>query len=309
MNQIQSPYSHLFQDTKNFKTSDDLSLRYVSLKTDAPKTRGSFLLLNGWTEFIEKYGEPISTILEKGFDVYALDWRGQGGSSRSLPNREKGYVKDFDEFTGDLNEFVEKVMTPTAVMPRILMAHSMGGNISIQYLHDYPGAFEKAIFCRPMFDLPAGPLMKTAFTLLSTLAKTLGFGSKYIPGRGDWAEIPFKENRVTSDPTRYAHDLALLHNHPQLRLGSPTYAWLAATLKANKRVNAQTFLNTISIPTMVFSGTADKVVSIPSQKFVAQNLPQSELISIPDGSHELLRETDSIQETLWENFDRFLSDI
>ena len=54
MTTSQSPYAHLFKETKTFETMDKLSIRYTVLKTEAEKTRGSVLLLSGWTEFMEK---------------------------------------------------------------------------------------------------------------------------------------------------------------------------------------------------------------------------------------------------------------
>ncbi|MCG8335568.1 MAG: alpha/beta hydrolase [Proteobacteria bacterium] len=308
MNIPPSPYAQLFKTTKSFTTQDGTSIRYVSLKTRKDNCRGTVLLLNGWTEFVEKYGEPISKLLDRGFDVYSLDWRGQGLSSRALPNREKGHVNDFSEFVDDLYQLVTSIILPEARQPYILMAHSMGGNISIQYLHDHPGIFKKAIFCCPMFDLPAPFWVKKAFGFLAISAKLAGLGGAYIPGRGNWAETPFEENNVTSDPERYAHDLALLQSTPSLRIGGPTCSWLNATLKAIKRINSKSFLEKISIPIMLFSGTADKIVSIPAHHFAAKHLPKCELVTIEDGKHELLREADAIQEDLWNNVDRFLAD-
>jgi lysophospholipase len=307
--QFQSPFSHLFKDTKNLETSDGISIRYVGLKTHAENPRGTVLLLSGWTEFIEKYGEPISKILERGFNVFTLDWRGQGLSSRSLPNSEKGYIRNYQEFLDDLNEFVSRIILPEGTGPFIMMAHSMGGNIGIQYLHDYPDVFNRAVFCCPMFDLPVSPLLKSTFRLLSSTAITTGLGGKYVIGRGDWVETPFAENQVTSDPERYAHDVALLKQNPQLKLGAPTYTWLNASLKAIKRVNNESFLKDLRIPAILFSATKDQVVSITAHEFAAKHMPRCELIPIHDGRHELLRETDEIQQTLWNHFDRFLQDL
>src|SRR5215469_12858990 len=42
------------------------------------------VLLNGQTEFIEKYFEVIDDLRVRGFSVATMDWRGQGGSIRAL---------------------------------------------------------------------------------------------------------------------------------------------------------------------------------------------------------------------------------
>ncbi len=48
---------------------------------DVP-ARGTCILLNGQTEFIEKYFEVIDELRGRGFAVATMDWRGQGGSGR-----------------------------------------------------------------------------------------------------------------------------------------------------------------------------------------------------------------------------------
>src|SRR6201986_4234150 len=65
--------------------------------------RGVCVLLNGQTEFIEKYFEVIDELRGRGFAVATMDWRGQGGSSRALSDdSRKGYVGDFAEYDSDL---------------------------------------------------------------------------------------------------------------------------------------------------------------------------------------------------------------
>ncbi len=309
MTEFQSPYAYLFQKTDTFKSEDGLDIRYVSLKTHLEKARGTVILLNGWTEFIEKYGEPISVILKKGFNVYAMDWRGQGRSSRSLPDPEKGYVRDYSEFVQDLQKFVDTIVDPKAVKPLILMAHSMGGNISTQYLQANPGKMDRAILSCPMFDLPAGSPLKIAFKTLSTLARGVGRGSAYVPGRNGWKEIPFEENMVTSDPDRYEHDLELLRHNKDLRIGGPTYIWLSATLKALKRVQSEKFLKAIELPVMIYSAEKDTIVPPSSHEVASKQMPDCKLVTIPNAKHELLRESDAIQQVYWEEFDVFLKDL
>ena len=55
--------------------------------TPPERPRGTVVLLTGRGEFIEKYAtEVVGELLERGFAVVALDWRGQGLSDRPLPS-------------------------------------------------------------------------------------------------------------------------------------------------------------------------------------------------------------------------------
>src|ERR1700748_2603989 len=78
--------------------------------------RGVCVLLNGQTEFIEKYFEVIDELRGRGFAVSALDWRGQGGSSRLVPNNPlKAHIDDFSQYDADLEAFMERVVVPMLV--------------------------------------------------------------------------------------------------------------------------------------------------------------------------------------------------
>ena len=52
----------------------------VPAAPDVPAA-GVCVLLNGQTEFIEKYFEVIDELRGRGFAVATMDWRGQGGSA------------------------------------------------------------------------------------------------------------------------------------------------------------------------------------------------------------------------------------
>ena len=65
---------------------------------DVP-ARGICVLLNGQTEFIEKYFEVIDELRGRGFTVATMDWRGQGGSSRDpgQPQELCPRLREYDE--------------------------------------------------------------------------------------------------------------------------------------------------------------------------------------------------------------------
>ncbi len=72
----------------------------------------SCVLLNGQTEFIEKYFEMIDELRGRGFAVATMDWRGQGGSSRMTKDSRKSFVGDFCEYDQDLDTLMNWIVTP-----------------------------------------------------------------------------------------------------------------------------------------------------------------------------------------------------
>ena len=57
--------------------------------------KGTVCVFGGRGEFIEKYFETISELRQRGFAVAIMDWRGQGHSSRQLPDRAQGACRRF----------------------------------------------------------------------------------------------------------------------------------------------------------------------------------------------------------------------
>ena len=89
-------------------------------------------VFGGRGEYIEKYFEVIADLRRRGYAVATLDWRGQGGSIRSLKNPRKGHINDFAEFDRDLVRFMRDVVLPDCPPPYVALAHSMGGAILLR---------------------------------------------------------------------------------------------------------------------------------------------------------------------------------
>ena len=71
--------------------------------------RGTVLVLPGRAEFIEKYAETLTELQGWGFATAILDWRGQGGSQRLLPQRDRGYVLRVEDYLADLDAVVARL--------------------------------------------------------------------------------------------------------------------------------------------------------------------------------------------------------
>ena len=104
------------------------------------------VLLNGQTEFIEKYFEVIDELRARGFSVATMDWRGQGGSVRALTNPRKVHIDSFAEYDDDLASLMEQVVAPLAKRPPIALAHSMGGHNLLRVMHARPNAISPVPF-------------------------------------------------------------------------------------------------------------------------------------------------------------------
>src|SRR5215469_16381320 len=115
-----------------FVTPDGARLRWGHLAAEAP--RAECVLVGGFGDFIEKQFETIRDLAARGLSVWTLDWRGQGGSTRPKrwPNRPR--ARRFDRDADELAQFA--AAKPQSGLPRVLIAHSMGGAIALLCLRD-----------------------------------------------------------------------------------------------------------------------------------------------------------------------------
>src|SRR5215467_4744738 len=100
-----------------------LRIRFASWQSVLKERRGTVCILPGRTEFIEKYFEVVGELRRRGFAVAVLDWRGQGHSSRQLPDPRKGHVEDFAQYEIDLDTFMQQVVRPHCPQPHFALTH------------------------------------------------------------------------------------------------------------------------------------------------------------------------------------------
>ncbi|MGD9333610.1 MAG: alpha/beta hydrolase [Desulfobacterales bacterium] len=287
-------------------TSNNQHIRYGIWYSHNEKNTGAVLLLNGRKEFMEKYAETIRELNQRGFNVYSLDWRGQGLSSRMLANRHKGFIKNYDIYLYDLNRFVIKIVQPEAsAIPLVILAHSMGGHVALRFIHEHPELVDKAVLVSPMIDILTSPLPGWFVRLIARLAILLGLDHAYIIGSGNYTVEKFKNNRLTSDPERFMDENKAIAENPDLALGGVTYGWLSATFESIDIITEPDFAKKITTPILIASAGCDRVVSIKAQKVICSLLPNCRFAEITGARHEILKETDTIRSIFWDKFDRF----
>ena len=177
------------------------------------RNKGTVCVFGGRGEFIEKYFETVSELRKRGFAVAIMDWRGQGLSSRQLPDPRKGHVGSFSEYEIDLETFMQQVVLPDCPQPHFALAHSMGGAVVLRAAHSGKRWFERAVLVAPMIDFPRVHIARPLRILVGVLRR-VGFGTISITG-GNLDRIrtsDFDGNPLTSDPSRYARNAAILRD-------------------------------------------------------------------------------------------------
>jgi len=293
-----------------FPSPDGTRLR-AGIWQNTPAAPRVCAVLNGLTEFIEKYDAVAGELTARGFSVASLDWRGQGASARALTDPLKAHVTSFSQFAADLDEFLEQIVRPLAPPPRVALAHSMGAHILLRRLHDHPGDFACAVLCAPMLAIQTGNYPLWFTRALSALYNLNGPSAKFVWGSTDRDPLTlrFEDNQVTSDRLRYARTQNFLIRHPELRVCGPTFGWLEAAFRSMDQLNSAGYAESIQTPLLILGAGRDKVVKTEATREFAERLPHARYVEIADAEHEILMENDSIRARFWKEFGSFVGEF
>jgi lysophospholipase len=293
---------------QGLQAPDGLGLR--AGKWDVPEgveARAVCVLLEGFTEFLEKYDEVAEELNRRGFVVVSVDWRGQGASERGARDVYIGHVGDFAEYELDLAVLFQKLAAPLN-LPVVALAHSMGAHILLRELHANKRRFLCAALVAPMIDIVVEKHPPWLLNLLCRFLNLRSPSKRPLPMtiERDAQTLPFEENLVTSDPERYRLAQTKLKKQPFLRVNGPSFGWLGAALRSIAHVNRKSFADEITTPLIVFGAEKDRVVKADAIRTFASWLPNAEYVELKGSEHEILMEKDSIRGRFWSAFDAFI---
>jgi lysophospholipase len=289
-----------------FPTADGAVLRWGHLAASTPRAECAFV--GGFGDFIEKQFETIRDLAAQGLSVWMMDWRGQGGSTRPrrLPHRPR--ARRFDRDADELAQFAAAKLR--SELPRVLIAHSMGGAIALLCLHRQPRLFDAAVLSAPMLGVPIGRTPPMLLRALTGPARLSGLGICRLPGtyryHPDRPPTP-ERSRISSDAERCRIRHAWITSDPALRLDQPTYGWLDPTLSLIGRIGKRRFLAGITTPILLGTAGREHVVAPAAHYRAARLLPDCTLFELPESKHEPFLERDPIRDAWFARIDRFLT--
>ena len=282
-------------------------LRYGHVQTPSP--RGTLVLFMGRCEYLKKYDEVAGEWRDRGFQVFALEWRGQGLSDRPLENQHKCHVDDYAVHSLDLSAWLEAVVKPQEAGPSVIFAHSMGGLIALRALAAQPGRFAAAVLSAPMVEINTDPFPLFGAKLLARAACALGFAGAYAFGQGDYPpeiDAVFEGNVVGADPERFRRIHDGYRVNPRLMVGGVTFGWLAAAFRAQAALLRPEALRTIATPVLLLIPGQDRLVPPAAQRRLGRSLPACVVRDYPEARHDPMSEPDGLRQQVWSDIDGFL---
>lgn len=289
----------------HFAARDGAALRWGHLPAG---TNRDCILLGGFLEFIEKYFETARDFHARGFNVWCLDWRGQGRSPRA--NGSRPTARSFTQDADDLAQFVFR--HSPATHRRLLVAHSMGGAISLLALRHHAPLVDAAVLSAPMLAVNTGSVPAWAARLFARLMTLIGRGDEFVPGAGAWPNLaprfPPGTSRVSNDPARSKLMDAWFTAHADLITDGPTHAWLGSAFTLTAAVQKPSLLRKIDTPILMGSAGRDLLVDAAAHLRAAALLPHCRLVTFAEAKHELFQETDEIRARWFAAIDAFIAE-
>jgi alpha-beta hydrolase superfamily lysophospholipase len=220
-------------------TVDGLKLA-VEHHPAAADCRGRLVIVHGYAEHKGRYRALVAELTAAGYDCHLLDLRGHGGSEG-----RRGHVSRFAEYRDDLHRLAERVRggAPSGPPP-LLVGHSLGGLICLEYVLHHPESFAalavSSPYLAPAFEIPA--LKRMLGNLVTPLAPTLAVESGLS---AEW---------LSHDPAvveGYATDPAVF--------STVTLGWFREVESAQEEVFARA--GEIRLPLLLLVGGSDRVAA------------------------------------------------
>lgn len=261
---------------------------------------GTVLLFPGRSEYVEKYGRAARDLLQRGFSLLVIDWRGQGLADRLIDDPDVGHVARFTDYQHDVAAVMDALPGLDLPGPHHLLSHSMGGAIALRaLLNGLP--VRAAVFSAPMWNIHMSPLMRPAARALSFVSRPLGFGASFAPGTNGAntyvAATSFKDNALTSDADMYAYMKEQAAAHPELALGGPSLAWVHEAMRETLDLAARP---SPPVPALTFLGAEESIVSPDAIRERMARWPGGSLVEVPGARHEVMMETPEIRSRIFD---------
>ena len=253
-----------------------------------PDAHGSVVISHGFTETAEKYREMDYYFLQGGYNVFAIDHRGHGFSSREVRDPKVAHINRFFDYVGDLNAYVENVVKKhSEELPLYLYSHSMGGAISALYIQQFPDVFQKAILSSPMISPKTAGFPHWVTKIMVTAFKLFGQKEKMV-----FTEKPFNPERTyecsndTSKP-RFDYYFEKQKNTPEYQSVATSYGWLDESLKIIPKMLDPENCRRVRAKVLLCQPAIDDVVEMEPQEEFVSKITNAKLVKFPASKHEI----------------------
>ncbi len=230
------------------RAQDGTRLELYGWRTDAP--RAYVALLHGYAEHLGRYGHVAEAFQEKGISLFGVDLRGHGRSDGA-----RGCVKRFQEYHQDVDALMAHVADEASGAPVVLLGHSMGGLVALDWLLARPQASVTGL----VLSSPFLGLALEVGAVKNMVGRAL---SRFLPA----CSVPsgLKGSEVAKDPK-----LAAEYDRDPLHFRTANPRWFTEAEKAMARVHGSA--GVLDCPLFLLYAGADRVANAEdTERFFAR---------------------------------------
>lgn len=205
-------------------------------------------LVHGMGEHMGRYGHVADWLTRDGYAVIGFDQRGHGRTAG-----KRGHTPTYEALFEGIDLLLAEAAASYPGLPVFLIAHSMGGNVTLNYLLRKQPRIAGAVV--------SGPWLKLAFRPPSLQVAIGRVIERIYPSYTN--DRPLKAAVLTSDPemiARYVND--------SLGHGRITAKFFLSMLRSGRWAIEHASL--LTVPTLVLHATEDKVTSSAASKQFAE---------------------------------------
>ena len=297
----------------SFRNDEGRDIYYAKADAEGP-VQGTVVFTTGYGDSINFHYDAIRNWQERGFEVYAMDWIGQGLSDRENPHD----VTDSNDrlmtrHMNDLHKFVSEVVPSNTTHTLYLASHSMGGHIGMMYLKAHPETFDRAVLAAPLIDLNTNVLPRTAFKGIAHAATAIGLGDHPLP---NWRSLLNRASAVSdnmrelsAEPEKLTLTQAASEKVRQLlkpvEVDLPTWNWIRRIYPSLDKMHRQDYFADIKTPVLFIAAGRDELVSNKAIHFAASRIPGSKVLDLPTSEHGVWNSSSINRARLWDSIDSF----
>lgn len=272
-------------------------------------SRGSVVLIHGFTEFYKKMYEMAWYLLNMGYNVFMYDQRGHGHSSRKVENLYLTHVDNFNEYRKDLDYIINKVVIPAAPDKTIhLIGHSMGGAVAALYLKDNGNKIGRVVLSSPMISPKTHSVPGTVVRLVSAFyARIYGWKSRFAHSATTFNPNPNFHFSSDSSYARFRHNMDLRNDDLYYQNSNFTNRWIHEAMKVKKHLLSNNFVRKIENEILIISAEKDFVVHTRPQRRFAKMLPHCKMITVPGSKHTIYSGKEPMLKFFYTNVIEFLN--
>jgi len=212
---------------------------------------------SAWLEYENQF--------KKEYNIISFDLRGHGKSSR-LNGRNHYEIENFAE---DINGLMESLN----IINFILISHSFGTLVALEFLAKYQNKVASAIFLNPNFSIGKAKSERAIRPLINLLSRA----SAVFPllRKKGW-HIDYSKYKNTGDWN-------LKRMFADIR--NTGFKIFLDCVRNSYKFDREEFLNQIKIPALLIHGKNDTIFSAANSVKMAEKLEKAELILLDNANH------------------------